>query len=76
MIPINIQGLDSKGSGPPFSTIHARVGIMQLGILAVAVFLELQLYVSWGAPRQMCPLTPCPGNPVPFLADTYLLLKV
>lgn len=76
MIPINIQGLDSKGSSPLFSKIHARVGIMQLDILAIAVFLELQLYVSWSIPRQTCSRTPCPGNPVPFLVDIDLLLKV
>lgn len=49
---------------------------MQLDILAIAVFLELQLYVSWGTPRQMCPQTPHPGNTVPFLVDPHLPLKV
>lgn len=76
MTPINIQGLDSEGSGPQFSTIRARVGIIQLDLLAVVVFLELQLHVSWGTPRQTSPQTPCTGNPVPVLVDSHLLLKV
>ena len=29
MIPTNVQGLDSKGSGTQLSTIHARVSIIQ-----------------------------------------------
>lgn len=49
---------------------------MQLDILAIAVFLELQLCVSWSIPRQTCPRTPCSGHPGPFLMDPHLLLKV
>lgn len=46
----NKQGLDSKGSGSQFSTIHARGGIMQLDLLGIAVLLELQLCVT-GVPQ-------------------------
>lgn len=30
----------------------------------------------WGTPRQTCPQTPCTSNPVPFLVDPHLLMKV